>query len=285
MRKISLQRWAKSYGLPLIAGTVLLAAIAAQSRLVNRELEWVEETKFGYLPELRTVRLLTPGHQITAGRLWWIRAATYFGGEVLAGREARWMIHLSSLSAKLDPKFEWPYVVIGTSASDELSDTDLNLLWQGAKNLPKNIHIHLFLAMRLVEKHGDYKSAVEVLDRVMHLPETPDFMRGMRETYRKNQNDLPQALAIYLAEWERAKDNPGMAQAVLNRLYRVALIKKNQYSQLTYKRAKALGEQLQKGELTMQQFYGAILDQAFPPPPLVEEEQGVEWTPSATLGR
>lgn len=267
MRKIPLKRWAKSYGVPLVAGAVLLGAIAAQSRLVNRDLEWIEETKFSYLPEIKTARLLTPGHQITAGRLWWIRAATYFGGETLAGRQALWMLQLSGLAAKLDPQFRWPYLVIGTSATDDEGDRDIELLRLGIENLPNDFQLHLFLAMRLVEKHADFDGAVAVLDRVLKLPETPDFMHGMRETYQKNANDLPQALAIYLGEWERVKAAPQMALAVLNRANRMVVAKKNAHSTLTLKEMKGWGEMLQAGTITPEQYYSAALSLALPNPP------------------
>ena len=252
----------------------LLALIAAQSRLYGREIDDINpETKFDYLPDVGTVRLLAPGHQGALGRAFWIRAATYFGGETLGGRKATWMLHLCGLVTKLAPKFDWPYQVIGTSVSDDEGDLDLELMRQGIREIPDNLHIHMFLAMRLVEKHGDYQGAGEVLDHAIANTEAPDFVRGMRETYRKNENDLPQAMAIYLGEWERVKDNLQMAKPILNRLARVIDVKKNKASTLNLKLIKERTKLLEEQKISAQQFYGEMMRLALPPEPAPESSE------------
>ena len=250
----------------------LLALIAAQSKLYGREIDDINpETKFDYLPEAETVRLLAPGHQGTLGRAFWIRAATYFGGEYLGGREAVWMLHLCQLVTELTPKFEWPYKVIGTSAYDKEGDLDIELLRRGVKELPDNLPIHLFLALRLVEKHGDYQDAGTVLDEIItNDAQVPPFIRGMRETYRKNENDLPQAMAIYLGEWDGVKNNPQMAKPILERLSHVIDVKKNKASTLDLKQIKERTKLLEEQKISAQEFYGEMMRRALPPEPAPE---------------
>ena len=249
-----------------VAGLLLLLAlIGAQSRLYGRDAEANPEVKFSYLPDVHTVRLLAPGHQEAFGRAFWIRATTYFGGEYLAGREATWMLHLCGLVVKLAPKFAWPYQIIGTSVFDKEGDLDLELMRQGIEELPDNLHIHLFLAMRLVEKHGDYQGAGDVLDHAIAHTQAPDFVVGMRETYRKNENDLPQAMAIYLGEWERVKDSPQMAKPVLERLSRMIDVKKSKSSTLTLKQIKDVAKLLEEKKISPQEFYVQMMRMAVPP--------------------
>ena len=244
----------------------LLALIAAQSKLYGREIDDINpETKFDYLPDVGTVRLLAPGHQGALGRAFWIRAATYFGGESLGGRKATWMLHLCALVTKLAPKFDWPYQIIGTSVFDDEGDLDIEQMRQGIREIPDNLHIHMFLAMRLVEKHGDYQGAGEVLDHAIANAEVPDFVRGMRETYRKNENDLPQAMAIYLGEWERVKDSPQMAKPVLERLSRMIDVKKSKSSTLTLKQIKDVAKLLEEKKISPQEFYVQMMRMAVPP--------------------
>ncbi|MBP5351022.1 MAG: hypothetical protein J6Y56_03580 [Fibrobacterales bacterium] len=251
----------------------LLALIAAQSKLYGREIDDINpETKFDYLPDVETVRLLAPGHQGALGRAFWIRAATYFGGESLGGRKATWMLHLCALVTKLAPKFDWPYQIIGTSVFDDEGDLDIEQMRQGIREIPDNLHIHMFLAMRLVEKHGDYQGAGEVLDHAIANADVPDFVRGMRETYRKNENDLPQAMAIYLGEWERVKDNLQMAKPVLERLARMIDVKKNKASDLDLKKIKERTKLLEEQKISAQEFYGEMMRLALPPEPAPEAE-------------
>ena len=251
----------------------LLALIAAQSKLYWREIDDINpETKFDYLPDVGTVRLLAPGHQGALGRAFWIRAATYFGGESLGGRKATWMLHLCALVTKLAPKFDWPYQVIGTSVFDDEGDEDIELMKQGIQEIPDNLHIHMFLAMRLVEKHGDYQGAGDVLDHAIAHTQAPDFVVGMRETYRKNENDLPQAMAIYLGEWERVKDNLQMAKPVLERLARMIDVKKNKASELNLETIKERTKLLEEQKISAQEFYGEMMRLALPPEPAPEAE-------------
>ena len=260
----------------------LLALIAAQSRLYGREIDDINpETKFDYLPDVGTVRLLAPGHQGALGRAFWIRAATYFGGESLGGRKATWMLHLCALVTKLAPKFDWPYQVIGTSVFDDEGDEDIELMKQGIQEIPDNLHIHMFLAMRLVEKHGDYQGAGEVLDHAIANAQVPEFVVGMRETYRKNENDLPQAMAIYLGEWERVKDNLQMAKPVLERLANVINVKKNKASTLDLKQIKERTKLLEERKISAQEFYGEMMRLALPPEPAPEAEPAPAAEPSA----
>ena len=260
----------------------LLALIAAQSRLYGREIDDINpETKFDYLPDVGTVRLLAPGHQGALGRAFWIRAATYFGGESLGGRKATWMLHLCALVTKLAPKFDWPYQIIGTSVFDDEGDLDIEQMRQGIREIPDNLHIHMFLAMRLVEKHGDYQGAGEVLDHAIANMQVPEFVVGMRETYRKNENDLPQAMAIYLGEWERVKDNLQMAMPVLERLARVINVKKNKASTLNLKLIKERTKLLEEQKISAQEFYGEMMRLALPPEPAPEAEPAPAAEPSA----
>jgi hypothetical protein len=122
----------------LASGTLLCLGQASAMRLT-----WPPEADTYYLPSSNTLRLLSLGHHELASDLVSARGNVYFGTQMQAHAEQRWLTHYLNTAIDLDPWFHRSYlsgaamnIYNGKTISLEMLEGSTALLERGVKVFP-----------------------------------------------------------------------------------------------------------------------------------------------------
>ncbi|MFN0061986.1 MAG: hypothetical protein ACKVPX_05665 [Myxococcaceae bacterium] len=209
--------------MPLSAALVTSAAIAF-GRFTAPAVE-KEEPDVLALPAPGVAKLMSLGFENFAADLYFIQAVQHFGNPYNNKIHYPYLFPLLDLVSELDPEFSDPLLWGGVALQKNLGrETWINtaestrILRKGAERFPKEWRFLLFLAYNLATFHHDFRGAAAALEKILPLPDRPEYVPGLITRMYSSAGDLGTAQAFAQAMAQENDADPALRELMSDRL-------------------------------------------------------------------
>ncbi len=174
-----------------------------------------------YLPSGKYLKYATFGYSGLAADLIYLWAIQYYGNTDIPDR-FRYLDHIFSVIAELDPRYADPYEVGSLIASQEAHDDPeaLRILDRGFEKNP-DMWIFPFEAGHIARMRlRDHQTAREYFRKAMEVPDAPDLIRRLYADATFKTEDYQTAWETW-SEIHRTTSDPRIRKIAENHLYQV----------------------------------------------------------------
>ncbi|MBC7364071.1 MAG: hypothetical protein H5U07_05965 [Candidatus Aminicenantes bacterium] len=216
--EILLRRQRNILVLSLIICLLLFSWLKIQSDKVVRKK--VPGSSIIYLPSGKYLKYATFGYSSLAADIIYLWAIQYYGSYDIPDR-FKYLEHIFSIIAELDPKYTDPYEVGALIAVYEARDPELayKILDMGLEKNP-DMWIFPFQAGHIAQMQKDFERAREYYRKAMEIPDAPPIVKRLYANAAYKTMDYAEAWQMWKEVYETAKED-WVKEIAYNHLYRV----------------------------------------------------------------
>jgi tetratricopeptide (TPR) repeat protein len=203
----------------LILSLLLFSVLKVQTDHVPRKK--VPGSSIIYLPSGKYLKHVTFGYSSLVADIIYLWAIQYYGTYEIADR-FKYLEHIFSIIAELDPKYTDPYEVGALVAVYDAHDPQLafKILDMGLEKNP-DMWIFPFQAGHIAQMNAkDYELAREYYRKAMEIPGAPPIVKRLYANAAYKTMDYQEAWAMWKEVYETAKED-WVKEIAYNHLYRV----------------------------------------------------------------
>ena len=175
-----------------------------------------------YLPHVQYVRLLSLGYDSVLSRVLWFSTINYFGKQLMAGKDIRWLSHMCNLTVSLDPEpidpIEFCATILPWMAKDPLQAE--RLLTVGIKRHPHYWRLPYMRGFTRWYFLENMKGALEDMTTASHAADAPAFVQTLASKMMAHNQSSSVARQFLQQMLERTKDPA--AHAALDAEFKMA---------------------------------------------------------------
>jgi hypothetical protein len=187
---------------------IVAAAVAAESRLRETEMQRDAGSKLLYLPSGKYLRALAPGYPELLADIIYLWSIQYYS-EYERGQRYEYLDHVyRNVISELDPRYQDPYLVGALIMAMEAHDGEmaLGLLDKGMEANPDNWLLPFeagFYAYDTLEDHG---RAARYFKRAMNIPGSHPIIRRLHAEMYNKMGDPRTSLGYWMEIYRTAED-------------------------------------------------------------------------------
>ena len=168
-----------------------------------------------YLPEVKYVKLVTLGYNNLASDILWFNTLNYFGKELTASRDYRWLGQMCELVTELDPKALHVYEFCSTLLSWVAKDPALStkLLNSAIAAKPEAWRMYYLRGFNRWYFDEDFEAAREDFILASKLPQAPEFLASLASRLLIKTKSSDSAVK-FLKEMEDRTNNEAVRKAI-----------------------------------------------------------------------
>lgn len=202
----------------LIVSLLLFSWLKIQTDKVARKK--VPGSSIIYLPSGKYLKYVTFGYSLLAADIIYLWAIQYYGSYDIPDR-FKYLEHIFSIIAELDPKYTDPYEVGALIAVYDAHDPELayKILDMGLQKNPE-MWIFPFQAGHIAQMQKDFERAREYYRQAMEIPGAPPIVKRLYANAAYKTMDYQEAWAMWKEVYETAKED-WVKEIAYNHLYRV----------------------------------------------------------------
>ncbi|MBC7361953.1 MAG: hypothetical protein H5U06_06700 [Candidatus Aminicenantes bacterium] len=202
----------------LIVSLLLFSWLKIQTDKVARKK--VPGSSIIYLPSGKYLKYVTFGYSSLAADIIYLWAIQYYGSYDIPDR-FKYLEHIFSIIAELDPKYTDPYEVGALIAVYDAHDPELayKILDMGLQKNPE-MWIFPFQAGHIAQMQKDFERAREYYRQAMEIPGAPPIVKRLYANAAYKTMDYQEAWAMWKEVYETAKED-WVKEIAYNHLYRV----------------------------------------------------------------
>lgn len=202
----------------LIVFLILFSWLKVQTDQIARKK--VPGSSIIYLPSGKYLKHVTFGYSSLAADLIYLWAIQYYGSYDIPDR-FKYLEHIFSIIAELDPKYTDPYEVGALIAVYDAHDPELayKILEMGLEKNPE-MWIFPFQAGHIAQMQKDFERAREFYRRAMEIPGAPPIVKRLYANAAYKTMDYQEAWAMWKEVYETASED-WVKEIAYNHLYRV----------------------------------------------------------------
>jgi tetratricopeptide (TPR) repeat protein len=202
----------------LVVSLLLFSWLKIQSDKVARKK--VPGSSIIYLPSGKYLKYATFGYSSLAADIIYLWAIQYYGSYDIPDR-FKYLEHIFSIIAELDPKYTDPYEVGALIAVYDAHDPELayKILDMGLQKNPE-MWIFPFQAGHIAQMQKDFERAREYYRKAMEIPGAPPIVKRLYANAAYKTMDYAEAWQMWKEVYETAKED-WVKEIAYNHLYRV----------------------------------------------------------------
>ena len=202
----------------LVVSLLLFSWLKIQSDKVARKK--VPGSSIIYLPSGKYLKYATFGYSSLAADIIYLWAIQYYGSYDIPDR-FKYLEHIFSIIAELDPKYTDPYEVGALIAVYDAHDPELayKILDMGLQKNPE-MWIFPFQAGHIAQMQKDFERAREYYRKAMEIPGAPPIVKRLYANAAYKTMDYAEAWQMWKEVYETAKED-WVKDIAYNHLYRV----------------------------------------------------------------
>jgi tetratricopeptide (TPR) repeat protein len=205
----SILRWRKGFAalslllLLLLAGAGIVTLKSAIERLPRKK---IPGASIIYIPSGIYLKYVTFGYSSLAADLIYIWAIQYYSTYTVVDR-FKYLEHIFSIIAELDPRYQDPYEIGSLIAFNEAKDINLayKIMDLGLAKNPDQ-WIFPFEAGHYAQMAKDYETARKYYEKAMKIPGAPDIVKRLYAATGFKAMDLKTSWETWLEVYNTAKD-------------------------------------------------------------------------------
>ena len=177
-----------------------------------------------YLPEVQYVRLITLGHDSLFGDIFWFQTNSYFGRQLMAKKDFRWLGEMCSLVTALDPRAKYYFEFCGTLLSWVAKDPKASnkILDSAIANHPNEWRYHYLHGFNDWYFLQDRERAQAEFAKAAKLPDAPVLIASLASKLMVSGDDSEEAIVLLESLIRNSKD-PTVRAALFDKLKRARL--------------------------------------------------------------
>jgi len=202
----------------LIVSLLLFSWLKIQSDKVARKK--IPGSSIIYLPSGKYLKYATFGYSSLVADIIYLWAIQYYGSYDIPDR-FKYLEHIFSIIAELDPKYNDPYEVGALIAVYDAHDPELayKILDMGLQKNP-NMWIFPFQAGHIAQMQKDFERAREYYRQAMEIPGAPPIIKRLYANASYKTMNYQEAWQMWKEVYETAKED-WVKEIAYNHLYRV----------------------------------------------------------------
>jgi tetratricopeptide (TPR) repeat protein len=202
----------------LIVSLLLFSWLKIQSDKVARKK--IPGSSIIYLPSGKYLKYATFGYSSLVADIIYLWAIQYYGSYDIPDR-FKYLEHIFSIIAELDPKYTDPYEVGALIAVYDAHDPELayKILDMGLQKNP-NMWIFPFQAGHIAQMQKDFERAREYYRQAMEIPGAPPIIKRLYANASYKTMNYQEAWQMWKEVYETAKED-WVKEIAYNHLYRV----------------------------------------------------------------
>lgn len=202
----------------LILSLLLFSVLKVQTDRVPRKK--VPGSSIIYLPSGKYLKYVTFGYSSLLADIIYLWAIQYYGSYDIPDR-FKYLQHIFSIIAELDPKYTDPYEVGALIAVYDAHHPELayKILDMGLEKNPE-MWIFPFEAGHIAQMQKDFERAREYYRKAMEIPGAPPIVKRLYANAAYKTMDYQEAWAMWKEVYETAKED-WVKEIAYNHLYRV----------------------------------------------------------------
>ncbi|MCI4445885.1 MAG: hypothetical protein JHC32_07650 [Candidatus Aminicenantes bacterium] len=202
----------------LILSLLLFSWLKIQSDKVARKK--IPGSSIIYLPSGKYLKYATFGYSSLVADIIYLWAIQYYGSYDIPDR-FKYLEHIFSIIAELDPKYTDPYEVGALIAVYDAHDPELayKILDMGLQKNP-NMWIFPFQAGHIAQMQKDFERAREYYRQAMEIPGAPPIIKRLYANASYKTMNYQEAWQMWKEVYETAKED-WVKEIAYNHLYRV----------------------------------------------------------------
>ncbi len=204
--------------------TVLMVGLAlsihvTQDRLDDMNLRLTSMDVYMYIPSGEFLKPFTLGYRQIVADFFWIKAISYFGGELKSGGHYLWLYHILDLVTTLDPQFTWPYYFGGMILSLEAKQVENSnaILKKAMRYHPDVWKFPFYLGFNYWYHYDDPVTAASYIEIAARLPGAPAYLRTFPATLYSRGGRLETAIT-FLEEMENTAQDPHVKDQIRKKI-------------------------------------------------------------------
>jgi tetratricopeptide (TPR) repeat protein len=205
----SILRWRKGFAalslllLLLLAGAGIVTLKSAIDRMPRKK---IPGASIIYIPSGIYLKYVTFGYSSLAADLIYIWAIQYYSTYTVVDR-FKYLEHIFSIIAELDPRYQDPYEIGSLIAFNEAKDINLayKIMDLGLAKNPDQ-WIFPFEAGHYAQMAKDYETARKYYEKAMKIPGAPDIVKRLYAATGFKAMDLKTSWETWLEVYNTAKD-------------------------------------------------------------------------------
>ena len=184
---------------------IAVAGVVAGAKSVEGIGERKRDMELQYLPNSKSLKLISLGYRNLASDILWFKTVQYYGGYRLGKNSLRLFRHLINVITDLDPQFTFAYQLGAVIMAEDMNEFDegRKILHKGIKNNPDNWRLTFELGFLYYITGRDYKKAQQYFTLASRMPGANDRALRFAASAAAKGDDI----SVSIKMWKHLAEN------------------------------------------------------------------------------